>query len=59
MHPCGIREAALFRLSYQSEWRPEIRQWCDFKVAEEELEPDPVGGNSAAYRGNRILRSEP
>ena len=40
--PCGIRESALFRLTYQHEWRAEIQQWCDLKVAEEELDPAPL-----------------
>lgn len=39
--PCGIRDAVRFRLTYQQVWRSEIQQWCDFKVAEEELGPDP------------------
>jgi hypothetical protein len=42
--PCGIRNAAFFRLTYQHEWRSEIQQWCDFKVAEEELTADPACG---------------
>ncbi len=35
--PCGTRKAVLFRLIYRREWRPEIQQWCDVKVSEEEL----------------------
>lgn len=37
--PCGTRKAMVFRLTYRRDWRPEIQQWCDVKVAEEELEP--------------------
>jgi hypothetical protein len=35
--PCGTREAMLFRLTYRREWRPEIQQWCDVKISEEEI----------------------
>jgi hypothetical protein len=37
--PCGTRKAVLFRLTYRREWRPEVQQWCDVKVSEEELKP--------------------
>lgn len=36
---CGTRSAVVYRLTYRREWRPEIEQWCDYKVAEEELRP--------------------
>jgi len=49
--PCGSREAALFRLTYQHEWRSEIQQWCDFKVAEEELGRDPLRAAIVQFDG--------
>ena len=55
--PCGSREAALFRLTYQHEWRSEIQQWCDLKVAEEELGPDPLGAAIGSLTDNWNLRS--
>jgi hypothetical protein len=35
--PCGTGKAVVFRLTYRREWRPEIQQWCDVKVSEQEL----------------------
>jgi len=57
--PCGLREAVLFRLTYQHEWRSEIQQWCDLKVAEEELGPDSLHAAIGSLTDNRIPRSEP
>jgi len=38
--PCGIRKAVIFRLTYHRVWRPEVQQWCDVKVSEEEVESE-------------------
>ena len=37
--PCGTGRAVVFRLTYRREWRPEVQQWCDVKVSEQEIEP--------------------
>src|SRR6267154_1200618 len=37
--PCGTRKAVVFRLTCRREWRPEVQQWCDVKVSEQELGP--------------------
>jgi hypothetical protein len=51
--PCGIRKAVVFRLTYRREWRPEVQQWCDVKVSEEELGPGDIEKGCGGGFGNQ------